>query len=377
MARELWHRPVNAGLGALGLAAGVALLVAVQMLATAAERETRRVVRDMGFNLRIIPRETDVERFHELGHSDRTLPEDAARRLAAGAGTFVSFNHLTPTLERWTNVMGRDALVTGLGPAITGPGEKKAPMGFTVAPGRAHVGSAVGRRLGLKPGGTVEVGGRSLTVEKVLAEAGTEDDVRVYVSLADAQAILGLPGRISEIRAIDCLCLTADQDPLGKLREALGRILPEAQVLQLRTLADARARQRQAAEMFAALATPLTLLVGGAWTAVLAFLNVRERRSEVGLWRALGHGPWRVLGLFLGRAALLGLAGAVVGCAAGTWAGLHHGARLYPVTAAALVPDVALMLRLAWMTPLFAALASLVPAALAAGQDPAETLRAD
>ncbi|MFM8421714.1 MAG: hypothetical protein ACKOEQ_16505, partial [Verrucomicrobiota bacterium] len=181
MARELWHRPVNAGLGTLGLAAGVALLVVVQMLATAAERETRRVVRDMGFNLRIIPRETDVERFHELGHSDRTLPEDAARRLAAGAGTFVSFNHLTPTLERWANVMGRDALVTGLGPAITGPGEKKAPMGFTVMPGRAHVGSAVGRRLGLKPGGTLEVGGRSLTVEKVLAEAGTQDDVRVYV----------------------------------------------------------------------------------------------------------------------------------------------------------------------------------------------------
>ncbi|MEI6340527.1 MAG: FtsX-like permease family protein [Verrucomicrobiota bacterium] len=375
--RELRHRPVNAALSALGLGAGVALMVVVHLLATSAERETRRVVRDMGFNLRIIPRDTDIGRFHELGHSEGTLAEDAATRLAAGAGTFVSFNHLTPTLERWTNVLGRDALVTGLGAAITGPGERKAPMGFTVGAGRAYLGAAVARRLGLKPGGSLEVAGRTLQVEKVLAEAGNVDDVRVYTSLADAQAILGLPGRISEIRAIDCLCLTSDRDPLGQLREALGRILPEAQVLQLRAIADARARQRQSAEGFAALATPLTLVVAGAWTGVLAFLNVRERRAEIGLWRALGSGSGRVLLLFLGRAVVIGLAGAALGGAAGTWAGLHFGPTLYPVTSAALAPDWAWLARLAWMTPAFAALASLVPAAMAVAQDPSETLRAD
>ncbi len=375
--RELRHRWANAALAVLGLSVGVGMLVTLQMLATAAERETRRVARDMGFNLRIIPRDTDIGRFHELGHSDRTLPEEASARLAAGAGTFVSFNHLTPTLERWTNVLGKDVLVTGLGAAITGPGEKKSPMGFTVGNGNVQLGHAVARRLGVKAGGTVEWMGRGMRVEKVLAEAGTVDDLRAYVSLADAQSMLGLGGRISEIRAIDCLCLTADKDPLGQLREALARVLPEAQVLQLRVMADARAKQRQASERFAALATPMVLLVAGAWTGVLALLNVRERRPEIGVWRALGHGAGRVSALFLGRALVLGVAGAVVGAVLGTWAGLTWGPWMYPVTGGVIGVDWALMARVAWWTPAFAAMASLVPAALAVAQDPAETLRTD
>lgn len=375
--RELRHRPLNAVLAVLGLGAGVALWVAVQMLALAAERETRRVARDMGFNVRIVPRGTDVDRFHETGYSDQTLPEEAAARLAAGAGAFVSFNHLTPTLERWTNLGGRAVLVTGLGPPITGPGEKKAPMGFVVPAGKAYVGHAVGARLGWKTGARVEVAGRGLEVAKVLAEAGNDDDVRVFVSLGDAQAMLGLPGRISEIRAIDCLCLTADQDPLGQLREALGRILPEAQVLQLRTLADARARQRQSAERHARVAPPMVLLVSGAWAGVLAFLNVRERRAEIGLWRALGHGSWRVSALFLGRATALGLAGAFLGALAGTLAGLHWGPVMYPVTGSAITVEWGWIARMTAWTPAWAALASLVPTALAVAQDPSETLRTD
>ena len=125
------------------------------------------------------------------------------------------------------------------------------------------------------------------------------------------------------------------------------------------------------------MATPMVLLLGGAWTGVLALLNVRERRAEVGIWRAMGHGTGRVLGLFLGRAVILGLAGAIVGGALGTWAGLTWGPGMYPVTAGAIRMDWELLVRAAWWTPAFAALASLVPAAMAVAQDPAETLRAD
>lgn len=374
---ELRHRRVQAFLTVTGLGVAVALMVVVRMLTAAAERETRRVVRDMGFNLRIIPRDTDMDRFFDQGYPDGTLPEDAARRLAEGARAFVSFNHLTPTLERRLRVTDRDVLLTGLGPAVVGPGEKKQPMGFTVPPGSAHVGHAVAARLGLKAGGRMVLGGRELVVEKILAEAGTQDDIRVYTALADAQAILGLAGRISEIRAIDCLCLTADQDPLSQLRAALAGILPEAKVVQMRTLADARARQRQAAERYAAFAAPMVLLAGAAWTGVLAFLNVRERRSEIGLWRALGSGSGRVAFLFLGRAVLLGIVAAGVGHAVGTWVALHHGPRLYPVTSGGFAADVSLLWQALIWTPGLAAAASFVPAMLAVAHDPAETLRAD
>ena len=375
--REGWHSRLNTSLGLLALTGAVALLTAVSLLTAAAERETRRVVRDLGFNLRILARETDPERFFLDGHPESTLPADAVTRLAAGAGTFITFNHLTPVLERRTRIAGHECLLTGLGDTVVGPGETKQPMGFRIAPGTAQVGSVLAERLGLKIGSSLEVGGGSLRVERVLVEAGTDEDVRVYTSLGDAQAILGLPGRISEIKAIDCLCLTADQDPLPKIREALVRLLPEARVIQMRTLADARAKQRQASERVSAFAVPTTLLVAAVWMFVLMVQNVRQRRAEIGLWRALGTGSGRIAALFLGKAAVLGGLGGLCGWALGTAIALRWGPGLFPVTAASLRPDASLLLPALGLTPFFAAVATFLPAMMAVAQDPAETLRSD
>lgn len=375
--RELRHHRLNAVLSLLGLVAAVALLVILRHLTTAAERETRRVVRDLGFNVRIIPRETDPEQFFATGYSDKTLPADAVQRLADGAQTFVSFNHLTASLERRIPIGDRDALLTGLGPAVVGGADKKQPMGFKIAPGKAHIGFLLARRLGAKVGGTIPLKGRSLVVEKVLVESGTDDDIRLFTSLADAQVILDLPGRISEIKAIDCLCLTADQDPLTQLRAALAKVLPEGQVLQMRTMADARAKQRRSAEQFAGFAVPLVLGIGAAWVGILAALNVRERRSELGLWRALGWSSGRIALLYLGRAALLGILGAAGGYFIGNAVGLHYGPRLYPVTAGGFAPEPQLLLWAMIVTPAFAALSAFLPAMIAVARDPAETLRAD
>ena len=375
--RELWYRRVNAALAVVAITGTVALLVAIRMLTGAAERETRRVMRDIGFNLRILPRDVDPDRFLTEGRSDKTMPADAVNRLAAAAGAFVSFNHLTPSLERLVQMGGRDAILTGLGSSVVGPGEKKQPMGFSIPEGKAFLGSTLALRLGVKAGSSIEVLGRSLEVERVLVESGSDDDVRLFTALVDAQKMLGLPGRISEIKAIDCLCLTADQDALGLLRKALSQALPEAQVLQLRGMADARARQRQAAERYSAFAVPLVLLIGAGWVGILAVLNVRERRSEIGLWRALGRGSFWIAGLVLGRAALLGGAGAALGYFLGTRLALSQGPQLYPMTAGGFVADPALLGWALLLAPGFAALASFLPAMLAVAHDPAETLRAD
>jgi putative ABC transport system permease protein len=375
--KELWHHRANALLVAGGLALAVALLTVVRLTSVAAERETRRVMRDLGFNLRIIPRDTDMEAFWANGYSDQTLPLDTVPRLAAQHGLFVTFNHLTPTLEHRFPVGGRDALLTGLGLSVIGPGEKKQPLGFVIPKGSVYLGSEVAARLGAKPKSKIELAGRSFTVERVLAESGSDDDIRLYTALEDTQALLGLPGRINEIKAIDCLCLTADQDPLSQLRAVLEKALPEAKVLQLRALSDARAKQRQMAERYAAFAVPGVLLGGALWIGLLTVLNVRERRAEIGLWRALGRSSSQLATLFLGKAALLGLLGAGLGYALGTAVALRFGPDIFKVTAKALEPDFALLGWAALLTPVFAAVSAFLPAMLAVAQDPADSLRAD
>lgn len=375
--RELRHHWVNALLGTLGLIIAVALLVAVTMTTAAAERETRRVMRDLGFNLRIIPRSTDMDYFWTHGIADQTMPEDAVKRLAEQHGVFLSFNHLTPALEGRIEIDGRPALLTGIGDTIVDPKGGKQPMGFRIKPGQVFLGRAIADRLEAKRGGTIRLGEHDFTVERILGESGTEEDVRIYGALADVQTVLGQPGRINEIKAIDCLCLTADQDPLSQLRAVIEEVLPEARVLQLTAMADARARQRQMAERYARFAVPLVLLVGAGWLGLLTWLNVRERRAEIGLWRALGHGSARIAGLLLGKAVLLGVIGAAIGYGLGTWIALSAGPEMFQVTAKSLRADPALLLWAILLTPAFAALASLLPTMLAVGQEPARTLRAD
>lgn len=375
--KELRHHRWNALLSALALVAAVTLVTAVRTLSAGAERETRRVMRDLGFNLRIIPRDTRMDHLWAHGYSDTTMPEDTAKRLAAQSGIFVSFNHLTATLQQRFPVAGTEAILQGLAPSLIGPGEAKQPMGFQIATGHVYLGREIATRLGARPAQPVTLGSRSFLVDRVLAESGTDDDIRIFAALPDAQALLGLPGRINEIKAIDCLCLTTDQDPLTRLRDTLEKALPEVKVLQLRTLADARARARQMAEHYAAVAVPLVLLAAGAWVGALAALNVRERRSEIGLWRALGYRPSRLAALFLGKAALLGLVAAALGWLAGTALALHYGPGLFQLTAKALQPDYAFAGLALLVTPAFAALAAFVPAMMAVAQDPADALRAD
>lgn len=375
--REIGHRRWSFLLGAGGVAATVALFVAFLTTSEAARRETVRVMRDIGFNLRIIPKDTDMDRFWAGGFSDQTLPEDAVQRLAEHDRTFMTYNHLVATLQGRVNVQGHDFVLTGLAPTITSPSNEKQPMGFTVEPGTVQLGFQVAASLGLKRGDSLELGGRTCRVARCLVETGTEEDIRIYAALPDAQAILGLPGRINEIKAIDCLCLTADQDPLAALRGELENILPEARVIQMRAIADARARQRQTADRYFGFLAPVLLLACAIWVGVLAALNVRERRSEIGVLRALGKGAGRVAGLFLGKAVLVGLAGAVLGGVIGTALALHFGPRIFEVTARAIRIDYPLLGWCLLAAPLFAALASLIPTAMAVVLDPADSLRDD
>jgi len=373
--KELRHRRLNAGLSLLAVTTAVALFVFYFTTAHASGRETKRVTRDIGFNLRIIPKETDMDRFWSQGFSELTMPESAVDRLAASENVFFTYNHLVASLQQRWPLRGRDVILTGVAPAITAPAQEKRPMGFSITSGSVHVGFQVTERLQLKQGDRLEMGFATFTVAQCLAEAGNEDDIRIYMLLSDAQRLLQLEGQINEIKAIDCLCLTADQDPLTQLRAHLAKALPEAKVVQLRSIADARARQRQMVSAQYVLVASVLLCVCTIWIAVLAILNVRQRRPEIGVLRALGFGTASIAGLFLGRALLLGLLGALLGYLCGSTLALEFGPEVFRVTAKSIRFEPVVLVYALVGAPFFAGVASLVPTLVAITQDPADTLR--
>jgi ABC-type lipoprotein release transport system permease subunit len=182
---------------------------------------------------------------------------------------------------------------------------------------------------------------------------------------------------------------------LESIRKQVAGILPGTRVIERRSKAlaraearaeikargqreieEARARRselRAERERLAAVMAPLAMLVCVIWIGIGAFMNVRGRRSEIGVLRAFGVKSSQVAALFLGRALLMGSAGALPGILLGGSAGglLEISAGSHFVWAAgrdAVLPA----LLAAFILPL---IASWIPAVLAARQAPAEVLR--
>lgn len=370
---EIRYRKMNFLLGVAVVMSATAIFVAFHAMTEAQERETRRVTRDLGFNLRIIPKSTDMDQFYATGFSQQTMPEAAVHRLV-GHGN-ISYNHLVAMLQRPLMLSGKEVLLTGISPEYAPPGQRKKPMSYSIEPGRAHIGYRLAQRLQLVEGDSLELEGKPFQVERVLSEIGTVDDIRVFANLADVQNVLNLTDQINEIKAIDCLCLTAEENPLAILREELEAALPEAKVIMLKAMAETRARQRQSAEKYFAFLTPVILIGCALCIGALAMMNVSDRRQEIGLFRALGHSSSRILMLFLGKALLIGSLGAILGFTVGSGLAVSLGPQVFPITASAIRCPWPLLAMSLIAAPVFTMIASFPPAASAATQDPAVVLR--
>ncbi|NLZ05769.1 MAG: FtsX-like permease family protein [Phycisphaerae bacterium] len=371
--KEMWHRKVNFVLAVLAVTTAVAFSVAFFTAAKASERETARLMLSMGYNVHIIAKDADAGAFLLNGIPDKTMPADYLDKLATQQS--ISYNHLLATLEGRMNWRGMDIVLTGIAPEVCPPGQKKPPMTFQVDPGAVYVGHRIAASLQVKEGQTISLGGKDLKVKKCLSESGGLDDVRMQCNLGDAQEILNQPGRITGIKAVDCLCFEKG-DPVAVLRKEIGAILPEAQVLQVKALANARAKQRQMVHGIFALMLPFVVAACAVWIGVLAAINVRDRQQEIGLLRALGYDAGAICLLFLGKALLVGLAGAGVGFLLGTTLGLTYGPGVFEITAKAMIRwEPSLLVFACILAPLFAIVASLIPTMIAITCDPAEALR--
>jgi len=371
--KEIKHRWQNSLLTASAIVAAVAVFVMLLTMGRALERETAQIVRDLGFNILILPKGADLSKFWIEGYTDEDMPEEYVRRLAETSGVYA--DHFVALLQKRIEWKGERVLLVGWLPEIRAlefAWKRKRPMGFRIPQGVAYVGYDIARRLGIKEGDTIELLGKRLKVARCLPEMGTREDVSIIAHLHDVQEMLGKRGRINLIKALNCICHGATMDmTLKRIEEAL----PGVKAIPLLPIAKARLEARRTVEGWVAVVLPVVLVVCAAWVGILALMNVQERREEIGILRALGFSSSRIALLFLGRAFLLGLLGAALGFALGTWLALHFGPGLFKITAAKIKPSYSLLLWALLGAPLVAVISSLIPTAVAVTQDPAEVLR--
>ena len=370
--KEIVHRKTNFLLSLLSIIVAVALFVSCFTMGAASKRETSRLMREMGFNLRIIPKDTDMTTFWSVGFSETTMPHEYIDRMSDYPG--ISYEHLTATLQQRIRWKGIDLILTGFSSSITG---KKKPMVYEIESGNVHIGYEIAKKLNLKRGQEIGISGYQFLIERCLPESGSADDIRVQMLLNDAQKVLGLQGRINEIRAIDCFCLEQSGDAIGMLRSELERILPAAKVTQVKAVAKARNDQRKMANKYFVFIIPVVVIGCVVWLGMMMIINVRDRRTEIGVMRALGYGSGKISSLFLGKSVVIGLIGALFGFLLGTGLALQIGPEIFKLTANQIHPIFSLLAWSILIAPVFAAFSSFIPTMIAIAVDPAVSLRQD
>lgn len=372
--KEIKYRWENFILTLLGIVAAVTIIVLFFMMTAASKNETRVLTRDMGFNLKILPKATDMNAFWVNGYSEKYMPQDYAQRIV-DARKF-SYAHITATLHKQISWNDLNVILTGISPDELEPKQmKKSKMIFAVTPGKVYVGYEIAHKLGLKEEQEIDVLGKRFRIERCLAETGSNDDIRIYFDLSELQQLLNLEHKINEIMALNCICSTKGDDPLGVVRGDLEEILPDAKVIMNRTIATARERQRKMVDNYMAVLLPVFLVVCALWIATFSMLNVMQRKTEIGLLRAMGFDSFYIARLFLWRILLIGLLGALIGYGLATWIGLTYGPQIFKVTARSVKAVYELLYWSLLLAPLFALISSLIPITIAVSQEPAKVLK--
>ena len=376
-ATGLRAHPLRAALSAVGIAVGIAAMLAVLGISASSRAELDRTLSRLGTNLLTVSAGSS-------SGGDTGLPAESVsmiRRIgpvttAAGVGrvsAWVYRNDLVPA-ERTNSIavlaVRSDVLGAVAGHVATGRwvDDRLGALPTVV------LGHATAQRLGVTaPGTRVWLGGRWFAVVGILdpVALAPEVDGSALVPWAAAQRLLGFDGRPTLVY------VRSAEPAVEAVRSVLARTADPAAPNEVAVSrpSDALVAKRATTSALDTLLLALAgvaLLVGGIGVANTMVIAVLERRWEIGLRRALGATRGQIRMQFLTESVLLSVLGGASGVLLGlAVTGAYASARSWP----AVLPLWA-MAGARGVTTAVGALSGLYPAVRAARLSPTDALAA-
>jgi putative ABC transport system permease protein len=321
-------RKLRAGLSALGIAIGVAAIVAVLGLAASSQAALLDQIARLGTNLlTVADGQTSTGATAELpktapGMISRLPGVTSVQDTGTVNGVSVYKSPLIPPID--TNALTVDAATLNL-PAVAGTSVAYGDY-LNAATARqpvAVLGAAAAQRLGIdriRPGIRIWAGGQWLYVTGILNPDtyAPQIDSAVLVGFPAAETYLHFDGHPSQIyvRTVDTQAATTRVDNL--LAAQASPVNPsQVSVSQPSDALTAQADAKGALDTLFLGLGAVALLVGAIGVANIMVISVLERRSEIGLRRALGATRGQIRIQFLAEAVMLSLAGGAAGVTIG------------------------------------------------------------
>jgi putative ABC transport system permease protein len=317
--RNIRRRKAKAGFVLAGLLIAVSTAVALMGLIEAMNRDIQQKLEEYGANILILPRTENLSltygglalggvsfEMREIRQADlaRVKTIQNAANVAAMGPTVLGAVEVrehkvllagvdfqaTKILKPWWNING----------AV--PGDYSVLLGFEAA-----------RILALETGDSFTVNGRELQVSGILAPTGSQDDQLVFTSIDTAQSLLHKEGQISMVE-VAALCNAC---PIEAMVSQISGVLPDTKVMAIQQVVQSRMETLDYFRKFSYGVTVVLVLVGSLVVLVTMMGSVRERTSEIGIFRAMGFRRSHVIRIILLEAgiisALAGILGYLVG----------------------------------------------------------------
>jgi putative ABC transport system permease protein len=331
----LRSRPLRAALSALGIAIGTAAIVGVLGLSSSSQAGLLAEIDQLGTNM------LTAEAGQSLTGGEAKLPLEAPARIAHLDNVQdVAHTALVKEAMVYRNSMvpvgnngGLQVRATSLNlPSVLRIGVAR---GNWLNEGTARVpvavlGPAAAQRLGIDrvhSDQRIWLGGQWFNVAGILMPSPLEPDI-------DSSALIGYPaaqkylGYVSMVRGQgeagppSSMYVRAAIDHVAEVQSLLARTAnPEApNEVNVSQPSDALTARAAAAGAFDSLFLGLgvvALIVGAVGVANIMIISVLERRSEIGLRRALGATQSQIRTQFLSESILLAVIGGVIGVLAG------------------------------------------------------------
>lgn len=333
-AKDTFRRKRRALYTALGVAIGVAAVIAVLTVAYAGEKKIFSELDKYGPNLMVTPAISDMDmRLGDMSlginlaigenfiDQDK-IPEirritDGAIKAALGLESDENIATIAPKLYVNTEIDGTPVMVVGIDPReelLIKTWWRIASGDFPEQPTEALLGARASSVLGLGLGDPVPINGEEMRVAGVLKETGSNDDYQIFLPLSTVQAAFGKEGQIShlDIRALCSAC------PVVDIVDMINNEMAGVRAIAVQQIAETELGVMSKINRFMLVLAGITLAVGTFGVINTMMSSVYERIKDIGIMKAIGASRRQIIKMFLYEALVVGLIGGVFGYGAGT-----------------------------------------------------------
>ncbi|MFA9436334.1 MAG: ABC transporter permease [Candidatus Bathyarchaeota archaeon] len=373
--KNLARRKGRTVLNSIGLILAIAVIVATVTISNSMEIKIGEEVEKYGPNVVVTPDTKSINvPYGSVTVGSSTFDEATLKNLETIENA-VNIRIVSPKLFGQTEYEESNLLMVG----VNADDERLLKVWWDIngeipEPGSDEtlLGSEVYSALELSIGSSIDLNDRAFTVTGYLSETGSNDDYTVFLPLATAQEMMGLPGKVSVVD-IGALCSDC---PVEEISKQIMDAIPGVKATPVKQAVETRMMAVEQAASFSLGLASVVLVAGCIGVMNTMVSSVHQRRREIGVFLSLGADSSFVYRIFLFEAVLLGLAGGLLGAGLGVASSVLLGPLvLSTATSIGNVPRFVVPLSLA-ISVVACLVASLYPTWRATKIDPVSALKA-